>query len=82
MLTVKKTLWSFNFFGRLLLNKLTFGFTPPQLAIQIAEADLPYSTIWKRASVLTISLWAITASILIRVTGLVSKIRPIFAPGL
>jgi hypothetical protein len=81
MLTVKKTLWTFNFALRLLLNKLTFGLTPPHVVIQLAEVDLPYSTIRKRANALTISLWAITASILIRVFGLVSKIRPLLAPG-
>ena len=75
MLTVKKFLWTFNFLVRMQLNKLTLGFTPPPVVIQILDPDLKYSTALRRADVLTASLWTVTAGVLLKCFGLVSKIR-------
>mmetsp|Transcript_30295 Transcript_30295/g.72630 ORF Transcript_30295/g.72630 Transcript_30295/m.72630 type:complete len:222 (+) Transcript_30295:929-1594(+) len=71
LLTVKKMLWTLNFAGRLILSKLSFGLTPPQLAIQISQTNLPYSSVWKRAQILTFSLWTVFAGIMARAFGLV-----------
>ena len=75
ILTLRKFLWSFNFFGRVLLNKITFGLTPLPVFIQISEPDLKYSTALRRADTLTASLWAITLGILVKVFGLASKVK-------
>ncbi|KAL3934874.1 MAG: hypothetical protein SGBAC_009500 [Bacillariaceae sp.] len=71
MLTVKKMLWTLNFAARLILNKLTFGLTPPQLAIQISQTNLPYSAVWKRAQILTFSLLTVFVGVMARGFGLV-----------
>lgn len=71
LLTVKKIIWTLNFACRLILNKLSFGLTPPQLAIQISQTNLPYSSVWKRAQLMTFSLWTIFAGILAKACRLV-----------
>ncbi|CAJ1954680.1 unnamed protein product [Cylindrotheca closterium] len=70
LLTVKRILWTLNFGARLILNKLSFGLTPPQLAIQISQTNLAYSVVWKRAQMLTLTLWMVFAGIMARAFGL------------
>ena len=80
MLTAKKFLWQMNFFMRLLLNKLTFGLSPPGIPLLIsARPDLKYSEILRRVDTLTVSLWTIAAAIVIRTTGLLSKLTAFVA---
>lgn len=71
ILTVKKFLWTANFAFRLLLNKLTFGRTPKQVALLLTESSLPYSVVWKRAQLLTVGLWTLFAGIVARTFGFV-----------
>ena len=75
MLTVKKLLWTFNFFGRVLLNKLTFGLTPMPVFSQIADANLKYSTALHRADTLTALLWTVTLGVLVKVLGVAAKLQ-------
>jgi hypothetical protein len=75
MLTVKKFMWTANFFARVLLNKATMGLSPLPVFIQISDANLKYSTALRRADMLTASLWAIVATVFIQCFGLVSKIK-------
>ena len=83
MLTVKKLFWSINFFTRLLLNKITFGITPPGIPLLISERPgLKYTSILKRADFLTASLWAFAVTVAIRTTGLLTKLSALFAPSL
>ena len=74
MLSVKKFLWTLNFFSRMVLNKLTLGLTPLPVFVQIGDASLKYSTALRRADVLTVSLWTVTAALLLKSFGLLSKI--------
>lgn len=78
MLTVKRLLWTFNFFGRVALNKLTFGLTPLPVFIQIADPKLKYSTALRRADTLTSALWLVTLGVLSRVFGIASKLKALF----
>jgi hypothetical protein len=78
ILTAKKLLWTFNFFGRVALNKLTFGLTPLPVFIQIADPNLKYSTALRRADTLTASLWIITLGLLSKVFGIASKLKTVF----
>lgn len=74
-LTLRKFLWTLNFFGRLFLNKITFGFTPLPVFIQISDANLKYSTALRRADALTASLWIFTLGLLSKTFGIVSKLK-------
>jgi hypothetical protein len=78
LLTLRKFLWTFNFFGRVLLNKITFGLTPLPVFIQISDANLKYSTALRRADALTASLWIATLALLYKACGLVSKLKILF----
>jgi hypothetical protein len=75
ILTVKKFLWTANFFGRVLLHKATLKLTPLPVFMQISDPDLKYSTALRRADVLTVSLWVIFTAVLIESLGLVSIIK-------
>lgn len=75
ILTLRKMLWTFNFFGRVALNKLTFGLTPLPVFIQISDPNLKYSAALRRADILTASLWLITLGILGKILGVASKIK-------
>lgn len=75
ILTLRKILWSINFFSRVALNKITFGLTPLPVFIQISDADLKYSTALRRADILTASIWAVTLGVLGKVFGVVSKVK-------
>jgi len=75
LLTVRKFLWTMNFFGRVLLNKVTLGLTPLPVFIQISDANLKYSTALARADTLTASLWIITLAVLNKVFHLGSKMK-------
>jgi hypothetical protein len=74
-MTFKKMFWSFNFFGRVLLNKLTFGLTPKPIALTVSE-DIKYSITLRKSNMLTTSLWVVTFTFLFRVTGLMAKLSP------
>jgi hypothetical protein len=75
ILTVKKFLWTANFFGRVLLHKATMKLTPLPVFIQISDPDMKYTTALRRADVLTVSLWAIVAVFFIKSLGLVSRVK-------
>lgn len=75
LLTLRKFLWTFNFFGRVLLNKITFGLTPLPVFIQISDPNLKYSTALRRADALTASLWLATFGIATKALGLGSRLK-------
>jgi hypothetical protein len=79
ILTVKKFLWTVNFFARVLLNKATFGVTPLPVFIQISDANLKYSTALRRADVLTVSLSAFAAGLLYKCFGMLLKARSLIS---
>jgi len=70
ILTVKKTLWTLNFVMRMLLNKLSFGLTPKPLLLELSDTNLPYGAVWKRAQILTFSLWTACVAVMARAFGL------------
>ncbi len=76
---MRKFLWTLNFFGRVLLNKLSFGLTPNPVFIQISDPKLKYSSALRRADILTASLWLITLGVVGKVLGIVSKLQLSFA---
>ena len=78
MLTVKKLIWTLNFFGRVALNKLTFGLTPLPVFIQISDPNLKYSTALRRADTLTATVWVIILSVLTKVFGVAAKLKTLF----
>jgi hypothetical protein len=75
ILTVKKLMWTFNFFGRVALNKLTFGLSPLPVFIQISDPNLKYSTALRRADTLTATLWLVTLGVLSKLFGVASKLK-------
>jgi hypothetical protein len=75
ILTVKKFLWTANFFARVLLHKATMKLTPLPVFMQISDPDLKYTTALRRADVLTVSLWAIFAAFFIKGLGLASRFK-------
>lgn len=79
MVTVKRLLWTFNFFGRMLLNKITFGLTPQPVFVEVSDPLKKYSTVMRRGDTLTVGLWAIAGVALMRVTGLLSRLRAFVA---
>jgi kynurenine 3-monooxygenase len=78
MLTVKKFLWTANFFGRILLHKVTFGLTPLPVFSQIADANVKYSTAMRRADTLTAILWTVAIGVLAKVIGFTFKLPKVF----
>ena len=78
LLTIRKFLWTVNFFGRVLLNKLTFGVTPLPVFIQISDADLKYSTALRRADALTAFLWIVTFGLVNKAFGLGYRLKILF----
>ena len=75
MLTIRKSLWALNFFGRVLLSKITKGLTPLPVFMQISDPNLKYSTALKRADALTNFLWIVSVGILIRIFGIVPAVK-------
>ena len=75
ILTVKKFLWTANFFARVLLNKATMKLTPLPVIMQISDPNLKYTTALRRADALTVFLWAIFAAFFIKSLGLVSRVK-------
>jgi hypothetical protein len=75
LLTVRKLLWTLNFFGRVLLNKMTFGLTPNPVFIQVSDPNLKYSVALRRADILTASLWLITVGALSKIFGIGSRLQ-------
>ena len=78
LLTLRKFLWTANFFGRVLLNKVTFGVTPLPVFIQISDANLKYSTALRRADRLTAFLWIVTLGLVSKVFGVAYRLKPLF----
>mmetsp|Transcript_34970 Transcript_34970/g.84627 ORF Transcript_34970/g.84627 Transcript_34970/m.84627 type:complete len:550 (+) Transcript_34970:13-1662(+) len=72
--TVQRLLWTFNFFGRTLLNKVTMGLTPRPVFVEVGDASRKYSTVMRRADTLTAILWTLTASLLMKVTGIFPRL--------
>ena len=72
--TVQRFLWTVNFFSRMLLNKATMGLTPMPVFVEVGDASRKYSTVMRRADTLTAILWALTVSLLFKVTGIFSRL--------
>lgn len=79
MTSVKRTLWTVNFFGRMLLNKLTFGISPRPVFVEVGDGYKSYSSVMRKADRLTAVLWTVTGAILLKLTGLFSKISALIA---
>ncbi|KAL3903323.1 MAG: hypothetical protein SGILL_010488, partial [Bacillariaceae sp.] len=79
MTSVKKMIWTFNFFGRMLLNKLTFGLSPRPVFVEVGDGYQKYSAVMRRADTLTAVLWAACATLLLKVTGLLPKLTALLA---
>jgi kynurenine 3-monooxygenase len=79
IVTVKRFLWTFNFFGRMLLNKATFGLTPRPVFVEVSDAKKKYSTVMRRGDTLTAALWAITSMAVMQLTGLLPRLRAFLA---
>jgi 2-polyprenyl-6-methoxyphenol hydroxylase-like FAD-dependent oxidoreductase len=79
MTSVKKAIWTFNFFGRMLLNKLTFGLTPRPVFVEVGDGHKKYSSVLRKADTLTAMLWAMSGALLLKVTGLLSKLTSLVA---
>ncbi|KAG7371162.1 FAD-binding monooxygenase [Nitzschia inconspicua] len=72
--SVKRLLWTFNFFGRMILNKLTFGLSPRPVFVEVGDGYQSYSSVMRRADRLTAILWTITGALLLKLTGVLSKL--------
>jgi kynurenine 3-monooxygenase len=79
VLTAQRLLWTFNFFGRMLLNKITFGLTPRPVFVEVSDAHKKYSTVMRRGDTLTAALWTIVGVVLVRMTGLLPKFGALVA---
>ncbi|KAL3911411.1 MAG: hypothetical protein SGARI_001659, partial [Bacillariaceae sp.] len=53
MTSVKKMIWTINFFGRMLLNKMTFGLTPRPVFVEVGDGYQKYSSVMRKADALT-----------------------------
>jgi 2-polyprenyl-6-methoxyphenol hydroxylase-like FAD-dependent oxidoreductase len=79
MTSVKRFLWTLNFFGRMLLHKCSLGVSPRPVFVEVGDGYQKYSTVMRRADVLTDILWAVAGIVLLKVTGMLSKLANVFA---
>jgi len=73
LVTMQKMMWTVNFFGRVLLNKVTRGLTPFPVFLQISDANLKYSEALRKADLLTGVLNVLLVGILLKI-GFFAKI--------
>mmetsp|Transcript_10105 Transcript_10105/g.29875 ORF Transcript_10105/g.29875 Transcript_10105/m.29875 type:complete len:528 (-) Transcript_10105:181-1764(-) len=69
LLAARRYLWTANILVRIILNKLTRGWTPQPAVMQMMDSQLSFRTIMKRANQFSTFLW----SVLIATLGLVLK---------
>lgn len=67
MMKFRKSLWTLNIALRVLLNKMTCGFSPKPGVIMMMDSSLSFRRVMRRANTLTVILWSFLATVLVKV---------------